>query len=494
MKEYNREKTNNSQFKMQNPSQQRVDSYDFYHLPASRPSRSSRDTRKSYYPPATRTPTSSERRREGPKNDPYAAESMYMEGGIPERRALHLPAATRTSPHRHYEPTASTVAPRTSPHRHYEQTASTVVGGPYDFSSPHYSREIEDFAPVVYSDPFEVGSVMTGMSQQELIRKKVRETKKKNRFSKKKKKTIVSMPTSFLPRNSSSSTEKAILLQRRSSRLPSESTGWKMLRPMHRSGSQDELELSTAETTLTDGSPPGLPRPRTILPYGEEEVPATHTVEPNDSRRRPLHTTRPLETDTRSLGEDSFPLLSRNATNVDIGDIFEQFAETPHATVSHERARSVRFSPQIVAPSSRRKRNEGASPTSVLPPSPKSILRASRFTAAPSPYRTRIHLKPSSPAIATSPPRDGDGFVDQRGVSLSPIRPAPTSHWLGHPGEKNLIAATTLTMTSSVARGVESEEYPDPPLELYVRVHPAVGLGPLLKPVSRFVAFVSLCS
>jgi hypothetical protein len=59
-----------------------------------------------------------------------------------------------------------------------------------------------DTTPMVFSDPYDVGSVTTGMSQQELIRRKVREStkKQKSRYStKKKKKNIVQiLPSSLL--------------------------------------------------------------------------------------------------------------------------------------------------------------------------------------------------------------------------------------------------------------------------------------------------------
>jgi hypothetical protein len=54
----------------------------------------------------------------------------------------------------------------------------------------------EHTLPVVYHDPVDHGSVMTGQSQQELLRKKARQDDKKSKkYGKKKKRTILNMPS-----------------------------------------------------------------------------------------------------------------------------------------------------------------------------------------------------------------------------------------------------------------------------------------------------------
>ena len=411
-----------------------VDPYDFYHLSGSGASIPG-TTRK---PQITTSPSFERRKNRFREKTSYQQQdqspdnSMYIEA---ERPALHTMAYSRhINP---YQP--KKVSSNSSP--------SSVTAGPFDV------REDDGFVGIVYSDPVDGGSVMTGMSQQELIRKKVRDSRKKQRYSnskrKKKKKTVVQLIPNLLG-NSQRGVDKA--REEPSNRETSHSKPKAPPKAQH-----DDLEHSTAESTNSESSPV----------TGVEERKAGRTV--LDRFGPP-----PSESDHRSIGEDSFPILSRNATS---GSSFQD----PPASSTPQRSsgyRSVRFSAQIVAPSPDR----NATKPRITDPQP--ILRASpRFPATyrphfrspprPSPARSAaMHVEDKSPGMAFSPPRDGIGFVDRHGNFLSPIRPGstrePSSHWLGHPAEKNIAAKNASSIASSASVSVKEEEYPDPPLELNV--------------------------
>lgn len=94
----------------------------------------------------------------------------------------------------------------TSPNNYHRSQQRTLISHrppqPPSARKPTRKVPVTNNTPIMFGDPYEQGSVMTGMSQQELLRKKSREhskqKKEKSRFRKKKKDRIVNMPGSLL--------------------------------------------------------------------------------------------------------------------------------------------------------------------------------------------------------------------------------------------------------------------------------------------------------
>lgn len=199
-------------------------------------------------------------------------------------------------------------------------------------SIPNYLAS-ED-CPIYFSDPVEGGSVHTGMSQQELLRKKARESIQQSRKSNKKKrsKKPVVQITGFLSsrtpslRNSypnSSSKLSSNLPRKLTDEKPQSSNSlsadavaarWKRMEAAR----SDDIELSTAETTLTDSSS----RHRTKNP------PSPLRVVLNDGDLMLTAKQSKLHAEFATLGDDEFPLLSRSASESFQTDSFFDHSET----------------------------------------------------------------------------------------------------------------------------------------------------------------------
>lgn len=167
------------------------------------PSRSTprdhRDMRRSYYSssddsrPSRRRPQLAAMYNHMHKMPP--SEPIYMDI---ERRGADTSGRTLVADIVHAEP----LVPPTSP---YGNTSTLS----HEFSkvrnAPPGNRENSSYDyPVMFSDPVESGSVLTGMSQQELLRRKAREDtkqRKEKKFGRKKKKertSIVNLPMGLL--------------------------------------------------------------------------------------------------------------------------------------------------------------------------------------------------------------------------------------------------------------------------------------------------------
>jgi len=356
-----------------------------------------------------------------------------MKDNIDSYGFFHLSSSTRRA-----TPAARRLPPQ------YEERA---IHTPTMTLPPLPSRAVASARPkqeaIVFRDPYgdEVGSVATGMSQQELIRKKVRASqRKKNKYTpkKKKKSKIQILGNTFLSRNKGEAEYKGMLsvsTAGESSSVPSRK--WRLFGPQQQQQpepSPEDVDLSTAETTTSDVSPVEPPQPRKVL-----EADASPFV---------------LNEPPLKVGEmdTSFPVLSKNATKC-----FESVEHNASHASEASDSRRVRFAQQLIAPPRSIHR---ASPTSAV-----SILRESRF---PPTQKSRSGSCVTPPRRTTPPrssPAPSRSFCDQdSGVSLSPIR--PNLHHFGHPAEKAFVSEELL-MSSSVARSVE---YPDPPLELQVGV------------------------
>jgi hypothetical protein len=165
--------------------------------------------------------------------------------------------------------------------------------------------------PVLYRDD---ESETTGMSQQELIRKKARNIRRK-RLSSKPKKPIVQLPAQLLlpARISSPQRQPYHTIHNKSAIDMSKRYRWSKSRSL--SKEQDDLPemeslSATAETTNESGDSP--------IPLGSF---AAAALSPSTSSRRPpVLAVRGDDTliwvdpiDQRSLGEDSFPILSNQS-------------------------------------------------------------------------------------------------------------------------------------------------------------------------------------
>lgn len=328
-------------------------------------------------------------------------------------------------------------------------SSTRAVRQPYSSAKPNHFPE--QYTPIVFSDPFEVGSVGTGMSQQELLRTKARETRrrsagggifssKKKNNNKRKPRTIISIPSSLLARSEIEGSH--IRLSE-----PNKMLGFV----------DDSQELSTAETTPS-------------------EISNQHNL-----------LSKPPIDDNRSTSEDSFPILSRVAISGDfpfgppqpppsssaaiagsttIQPVPKESVATTVPTPSVESLPRVRFAEEIVL-----------SPARLHVQQTQSILREPRFKPAVSQRSSSSSLySPAVGSLSTPPRKD---FADESGQLISPIRPEPSSHWLGHPAEKILFdnrsnrATTVHTTTTSPAapprddvERTNKESYPDPPLDL----------------------------
>lgn len=191
-----------------------------------------RDPRKAYFP-----------KRKSPQSPNRLNDSM-------ERVSYNPIPTTNTNTTTHlnqsYDHDRSGLQARDLPASSRMQPASSTraVRQPYSSAKPNHFPE--QYTPIVFSDPFEVGSVGTGMSQQELLRTKARETRrrsagggifssKKKNNNKRKPRTIISIPSSLLARSEIEGSH--IRLSE-----PNKMLGFV----------DDSQELSTAETTPSE--------------------------------------------------------------------------------------------------------------------------------------------------------------------------------------------------------------------------------------------------
>eukprot|EP00522_Entomoneis_paludosa_P018979 CAMPEP_0172446484 /NCGR_PEP_ID=MMETSP1065-20121228/6066_1 /TAXON_ID=265537 /ORGANISM="Amphiprora paludosa, Strain CCMP125" /LENGTH=1250 /DNA_ID=CAMNT_0013197613 /DNA_START=1 /DNA_END=3753 /DNA_ORIENTATION=+ len=387
---------------------------------ASRPNglpSTSRDTRKAYY-----THRSSSRRQKSQQQQTHhiPTDSMNVYSN-PQHAPLasHNSAAYGLASH----------PQRAEPPRRYGRQPSPPSDRP---STP------SDF-PFIFGDPMEVGSVQTGSSQQELLRKKARTESKKRqkKFSKKKKEPkIVNMPPSLVSpkavpvppsaamdnrsprigdyRKQIQSEEKLTVAGHLSSTNRAPHPNWQV----GSRSSVDEKESLTVESTVTDSN--SSHNKQFDAPYSSVHTPAavvnseayaTRWVVKEDERKE----------DSGSVSEFSFPLLSTVATGAKADDSVADpsVSDPPHipqvdheestqsTASSKETARNVRFSAKLeqstvfltddyadqplstLGSSHSTEKQSEFSPTSVMNPPgarddplnpPKSILRDSKYT------------------------------------------------------------------------------------------------------------------
>jgi hypothetical protein len=141
----------------------------------------------------------------------------------------------------------------------------------------------QDDYPFVFSDPVDGASVQTGMSQQELLRQKARESKK--RYAKSKSKKPVVQISGFL------------ISRNRNAERPRKLETADATRP-------DEIELSTAETTLSDSSLRHRTKSNSSSPLRVVLDGGDLVLTARQSRFNPEFSKR----------DDDFPLLSRSAS------------------------------------------------------------------------------------------------------------------------------------------------------------------------------------
>lgn len=308
--------------------------------------------------------------------------------------------------------------------------------GAYDFQKPEPAPVPQLYHPIVYRDD---GSVMTGMSQQELIRKKVRTVRRKERrFGNKK--PVVQMPANFLlpaariatpqhhlykPQNSVGSAVGAKKTKRTAKRS----------RPRSAPAEEQESLSTTAETT--NASRESAPSP--VLPHSAPSPGGCSAagVPSKLPRAAPALAVRGDDTvlvdstecslggeTERSLGEESFPVLSRNSrlpidASQSVGnDCSNNDASSNGSTASTAR-RGVRFAGVTGAAimhddessmpwDQKTDLNEERSPASVIENiegsierksttgMPKSILRSPRFKPKlVTPTRYRCNERPA---------------------------------------------------------------------------------------------------
>ena len=446
--------------------------------------------------------------------------------------------------------------------------------------------------PIVFRDDESAG---TGMSQQELIRKKAR-TNRRKRLSTKSKRPILQLPHQLLlpPRISTPHRQPYCAIQKHA--LGALSGPSKPQRTANKSKSMDyeqyddpeELESSstTAETANESGeTPPGgavaVPRPQssnTAFPTQDphrqrrryQQQPPTLAVRGDDA----LLWIEPI--DQRSLGEESFLASSYRTSSRDgdqlVADVNENATENltkvtetekidnfqlssntkgpPSKTISQLPRTSVRFarsdggrdddessmpwdqktdlkgmtmnSPATVLDNIREEMQAEESPIKTISQTavPKSILRKSRYKASRigelnETNGTNDHVaeneigqsqsyadvngdsnEPNAHSRDLSPPRMPIKMLDLEGLDLSPIphglesehqsiiedsadlHMSPPAAYIGHPAEKHIqkTMATFLAMRDGeLADHVRDQDiYPDPPLEIDVRIGPSL--------------------
>lgn len=356
------------------------------------------------------------------------AEPVYMDLGfsptvLPQSPAVfagpQAPSTTTTtrSPLTYREPVAmASGRPPRGPVSTYQ---------PFESPDKQQPVKITDYTPILFSD---VDSQTTGMSQQELLKRKAREDSKRQRRRNSKKKPILNLP--------------AVLTRPRyyaPHHVEDTGTGKVTKKPSNASRVEHLLqarrmleEVSTASNS--SASPSGAPY-STVLP------PALIMSERDDASLLETWAVRPAG-DLESV--DSFPILGTRAGGFSVAS--EDKPPSVRISVVREsqpqhpagRLREVRFSSKLVDEEIPWDESEDGSPTSVAerpsppPKEPKSILRPTRF-AGPAPTRVlnmqryrralmddRSTITPRT-MISLSPPPGGAPFVD-KGVELSPIR------------------------------------------------------------------------
>jgi hypothetical protein len=283
-----------------------------------------------------------------------------------------------------------------------------VYSSPYDSEVAHdisninttYPRRREH-TPIMFSD-LDGGSVMTGMSQQELIRKKVKDSKrrKERKISRKKKRAVISLPSALLggAQLRLSPPRTQFYRQTFGASDSLERYGGQKTIKLE---SSSELELSTAETTDSGESPHSPIRARD-LSYQMAAEQQHYLWEAQQRNRSTKVEARPFEY--------PFPLLSSHATG-GIHQVRQELApkktdrgmksrpqsegkETEFDMSGESRQRGVRFVETVDSETpwdelEDKGKNE-RSPSSVLgfqriqpEDKPKPILRRSKFNYAP---------------------------------------------------------------------------------------------------------------
>jgi hypothetical protein len=425
--------------------------------------------------------------------------------------------------------------------------------------------------PIIFRDDESAG---TGMSQQELIRKKAR-TNRRKRLSTKTKKPILQLPTQLLlpPRISTPHRHPYCAIQKQSpdalsapSKHPRTTDKLKSIN-YQQYDDPEELESSstTAETANESGdTPPGGTIQALVPQRWSPDVTLAEKSAQQPRRRRQKYPTLAVRgddallwmdpIDQRSIGEESYSVTGtvrrdfnddekRSTEKLTKVNIQENLNSEPRSSNTDETISKAVM--QLPRTSVRFARSEGGreddessmpwdqktdmkcttmiSPSSVLdkireevqtdelpmneinkPTVPKSILRKSRYKASrmgdlnisynrPNHFveNERSEMEPMKHERELSPPRIPMPMSDLEGLDLSPIpcgleaenqsmmedsvdlNAAPTTY-IGHPAEKHLqkTMATFLAMRDGeLADHVRDQEiYPDPPLEIDVRM------------------------
>jgi hypothetical protein len=290
-------------------------------------------------------------------------------------------------------------------------TSSQVA---YDYQSQERApvQQLQQQQPIVYRED---GSVMTGMSQQELIRKKTRAVRrKKRRFSSKPKKPIVQMPANLLQPVRISAPQQQYYVRTGEASIDQEKPPISRLSSRRNTKSrspEEEGEMvsssTTAETT-NDNSGESSPQQQISSAKQQQQhtIPQLGTAAAasqgnfTKTLRQPVLAVRGddallVDLMERSLGDESFPVLSQTS-QLESGEdeLWKQTARRTNNVRSSD-SRGVRFSEAIDESSVEselpwdQKFDQKVSPASVLDSiqernkKPKSILRTSRFKPSP---------------------------------------------------------------------------------------------------------------
>lgn len=188
----------------------------------------------------------------------------------------------------------------------------------YDYQPPEPAsvQQQNQQQPIVYRDD---GSVMTGMSQQELIRKKTRTLRRKERRfgSKPKNKPILQLPANLLQPMRISTPQQHFYVQQTSRDEKSRRSLWSKSRSSQEEEAEQESSSTTAEITSAswESPPPLQPLPNRSAPILGSFA-AAPVIIPTSGP--PVLAVRGDDTflgdsTERSLGDMSFPVLSQKA-------------------------------------------------------------------------------------------------------------------------------------------------------------------------------------
>lgn len=309
----------------------------------------------------------------------------------------------------------------------------------YDYQSPvlvlqqqqkHLQQQQQQ--PIVYRDENE--SVVTGMSQQELLRKKARSVRRKERKFNKPKIQIVQLPSNLLHPVRISQPQQQYYVQAEESVGEEEASHRRSRWSKPRSSENGRVELESFSTTAATTNASGesfLPPQREIRVHSQRSSAAAANLGrfaaavAKPSRQAPMTMVRGdnvqlVDSMERSLGEESFPMLTKNAGLEDDDEEEDRIMQQrqQHQTVQIERgtttqSRNDASSSESTTSTTRRgvrfaeifddvteesempwdqRTDQKSSPASVLEhipeeevddKKPKSILRSPRFKPTP---------------------------------------------------------------------------------------------------------------